>query len=843
MEKQIKIALAGNPNSGKTTLFNALTGSNQFVGNWPGVTVEKKEGKLKKHDDVVIMDLPGIYSLSPYTLEEVVSRNYLITERPDAILNIVDGTNLERNLYLTTQLTELGIPVVVAINMMDVVKKNGDQINVEELSRQLGCPVVEISALKSTGIMEAAEAAVSAAAGPHTEPQHTFSGPVEHAIAHIEEAVLHDKPAAQQRWYAIKIFERDDKVLEQLQIPADVMQHIETDIKAAETELDDDAESIITNERYVYIAQVIKSCYKKKSAGKLSASDKIDKIVTNRWLGLPIFAAVMFIVYWVAMVGVGAPATDWANDGLFGDGWHLFGIGSSAYSDAADEYATASDAISGYYELDTEAEDFDADTALAEMKAVTADSESTTIEVEDEETLALNDMTVYYDSIPADADEKTTIGMSYVDAVSYFEENGFDEPDPADYGVWVPGVPVLVGNALEAAGAADWLSGLILDGIVAGVGAVLGFVPQMLVLFLMLAFLEACGYMARIAFVLDRIFRKFGLSGKSFIPMLIGTGCGIPGVMASRTIENERDRRMTIMTTCFIPCGAKMPIIGLIAGALFGGSSWVATSAYFIGFAAIIISGIILKKTKLFAGDPAPFVMELPAYHVPAWGNVLRATWERGWSFIKRAGTVILAATIILWFLQGFGFENGAFTMVEDQDNSILAIVASAISWIFIPQGFGNWRATVASISGLIAKENVVGTFGVLYHYADELSDNGDEIWPEVAASFTALSAYSFMIFNLLCAPCFAAMGAIKREMNNGKWTAIAIGYMCLFAYCASLVVYQIGGLITGEVGFNFFTIVAVAIIAFTIYLLFRPNKYVGVNEVQFDSKKAVASK
>ena len=521
------------------------------------------------------MDLPGIYSLSPYTLEEVVSRNYLITERPDAILNIVDGTNLERNLYLTTQLTELGIPVVVAINMMDVVKKNGDQINVNELSRQLGCPVVEISALKGTGIMEAAEAAVSAAAGPHTEPQHTFSGPVEHAIAHIEEAVLHDKPAAQQRWYAIKIFERDDKVLEQLQIPADVMQHIETDIKAAETELDDDAESIITNERYVYIAQVIKSCYKKKSAGKLSASDKIDKIVTNRWLGLPIFAAVMFIVYWVAMVGVGAPATDWANDGLFGDGWHLFGIGSSAYSEAADEYTTASDAISGYYELDTEAEDFDADTALAEMKAVTADSESTTIEVEDEETLAINDMTVYYDSIPDDADEKTTIGMTYVDAVSYFEENGFDEPDPADYGVWVPGVPVLVGNALEAAGAADWLSGLILDGIVAGVGAVLGFVPQMLVLFLMLAFLEACGYMARIAFVLDRIFRKFGLSGKSFIPMLIGTGCGIPGVMASRTIENERDRRMTIMTTTFIPCGAKVPFIGMIAGALFGGSAWV----------------------------------------------------------------------------------------------------------------------------------------------------------------------------------------------------------------------------------------------------------------------------
>ena len=843
MEKQIKIALAGNPNCGKTTLFNALTGSNQFVGNWPGVTVEKKEGKLKKHDNVVIMDLPGIYSLSPYTLEEVVARNYLVGERPDAILNIIDGTNLERNLYLTTQLTELGIPVVIAINMMDVVRKNGDQINVAELSRELGVRIIEISALKGDGVMEAAEAAVKAAEGTKTVPMHTFSGPVEHAIAHIEEAAVHNLPEEQQRWYAIKIFERDDKVLEKLSIPADIMTHIETDIQAAETELDDDAESIITNERYVYIAELIKSCYKKHNQGQLSASDKIDRIVTNRWLGLPIFAVVMYLVYYIAMVTVGSAATDWANDGLFGDGWHLFGMGTSEYTEVADNYTAASEAISAYYELDTEADDFDPDAALADMKAVQPDSASTTIEVEDEETLAMNDMTVYYDAIPADADEETTVGMSYLDAVTYFEENGFDEPDPADYGVWVPGVPVLIGNALEAAGAADWLNGLILDGIVAGVGAVLGFVPQMLVLFLMLAFLEACGYMARIAFVLDRIFRKFGLSGKSFIPILVGTGCGVPGVMASRTIENERDRRMTIMTTCFIPCGAKMPIIGLIAGALFGGSSWVATSAYFIGFAAIIISGIILKKTKLFAGDPAPFVMELPAYHVPAWGNVLRATWERGWSFIKRAGTVILAATIILWFLQGFGFENGAFTMVEDQDNSILAIVASAISWIFIPQGFGNWRATVASISGLIAKENVVGTFGVLYHYADELSDNGDEIWPEVAASFTAISAYSFMIFNLLCAPCFAAMGAIKREMNNGKWTAIAIGYMCLVAYCASLVVYQIGGLITGEVGFNFFTIVAIAIIAFTIYLLFRPNKYAGVNEVSFDSKKAVASK
>ena len=844
MEKQIKIVLAGNPNCGKTTLFNALTGSNQFVGNWPGVTVEKKEGRLKKHDDVVIMDLPGIYSLSPYTLEEVVARNYLITERPDAILNIIDGTNLERNLYLTTQLTELGIPVVIAINMMDIVRKNGDEINVKELSREIGCEIIEISALKGDGVMDAAEVAIRAAKGTKTVPMHTFSGPVEHAIAHIEEAAVHNMPEEQQRWYAIKIFERDDKVLEQLKIPTETLDHIEEDIKAAETELDDDAESIITNERYVYIAQLIKGCYKKKSTEKLSASDKIDKIVTNRWLGLPIFAVVMFFVYYIAMVAVGAPATDWANDGVFGDGWHLLGIGSAAYGDASDEYTAATEAADAFVGLDAEEEGFDASATLDALKNFEPIEDTATVEVEDEETLAISEKTAYYDILPEGADKMDdVVQMTYVDAVSYFEENGFDEPDPADYGVWVPGVPVLIGDALNAAGTADWLNGLILDGIVAGVGAVLGFVPQMLVLFLMLAFLEACGYMARIAFVLDRIFRKFGLSGKSFIPMLIGVGCGVPGIMASRTIENERDRRMTIMTTCFIPCGAKIPIIGLIAGALFGGSSWVATSAYFIGFAAIIISGIILKKTKLFAGDPAPFVMELPAYHVPAWGNVLRATWERGWSFIKRAGTVILAATIILWFLQGFGFENGAFTMVEDQDNSILAIVASAISWIFIPQGFGNWRATVASISGLIAKENVVGTFGVLYHYADELSDNGDEIWPEVAASFTALSAYSFMIFNLLCAPCFAAMGAIKREMNNGKWTAIAIGYMCLFAYCASLVVYQIGGLITGEVGFNFFTIVAVAIIAFTIYLLFRPNKYEGVNEVQFDSKKAVASK
>ena len=816
MEKQIRIALAGNPNCGKTTLFNALTGSNQFVGNWPGVTVEKKEGKLKKHDDVIIMDLPGIYSLSPYTLEEVVARNYLITERPDAILNIIDGTNLERNLYLTTQLTELGIPVVIAINMMDVVRKNGDQINVAELSRELGCEIVEISALKGDGVMQAAEAAVKAAKSGKTIPMHTFSGPVEHAIAHIEEAAVHNMPEEQQRWYAIKIFERDDKVLEKLTIPAETMQHIESDIKAAEAELDDDAESIITNERYVYIAQIIKGCYKKKNHGQLSASDKIDKIVTNRWLGLPIFAVVMFLVYWVAMVGVGAPATDWANDGLFGDGWHLFGIGTAEYTEVADNYTAAMDAVSGYYELDTEAENFDADAALADMKAVQPDADSATIEVEDEETLAQNEMTVYYDAIPEDADEESTVGMTYVDAVSYLEENGFDEPDPADYGVWVPGIPVLIGNGLEAAGTADWLSGLILDGIVAGVGAVLGFVPQMLVLFLMLAFLEACGYMARIAFVLDRIFRKFGLSGKSFIPMLIGTGCGIPGVMASRTIENERDRRMTIMTTTFIPCGAKVPFISMVAGAIFGGAAWVATSAYFVGMAAIIISGIMLKKTKMFAGDPAPFVMELPAYHWPTVGNVLRSMWERGWSFIKKAGTIILLSTIVIWFTTYFGWVDGTFQMLSEEqiDASILAKIGNAIAWIFAPLGWGTWQAAVASITGLIAKENIVGTMGILY----------PDGWTEIGAAFTQISGYSFLVFNLLCAPCFAAIGAIKREMNNAKWTWFAIGYQCGFAYVVALMINQFGNAFTGSLNV-LGLIAAVAALALIVYMLFKPYK------------------
>ena len=820
MDKQIKIALAGNPNCGKTTLFNALTGSNQFVGNWPGVTVEKKEGKLKKHDNVIIMDLPGIYSLSPYTLEEVVARNYLIGERPDAILNIIDGTNLERNLYLTTQLTELGIPVVIAINMMDVVRKNGDQINVAELSRELGVRIIEISALKGDGVMEAAEAAVKAAEGTKTVPMHTFSGPVEHAIAHIEEAAVNNMPEEQQRWYAIKIFERDDKVLEKLSIPADVMTHIDADIQAAEKELDDDAESIITNERYVYIAENIKGCYKKKSQGQLSASDKIDRIVTNRWLGLPIFALVMYLVYWVAMVGVGAPATDWANDGLFGDGWHLLGIGTAEYTEVSDNYTAASEAINAFTGIDTGAEDFDADAAMAELKAFQPSEETASVDVEDEETLAINEMTAYYDVIPADADEDATVAMTYVDAVSYFEENGFDEPDPADYGVWVPGIPVLIGNGLEAAGAADWLNGLILDGIVAGVGAVLGFVPQMLVLFLMLAFLEACGYMARIAFVLDRIFRKFGLSGKSFIPMLIGTGCGVPGIMASRTIENERDRRMTIMTTTFIPCGAKVPFISMVAGAIFGGAAWVATSAYFVGMAAIIISGIMLKKTKMFSGDPAPFVMELPAYHWPTLLNVLRSMWERGWSFIKKAGTIILLSTIVVWFTTYFGWVDGAFQMLsEDQiDYSILAKIGGLVAWIFAPLGWGNWQAAVASITGLVAKENIVGTLGILYGGGD------GTVYQNLGAAFTAVSGYSFLVFNLLCAPCFAAIGAIKREMNNAKWTWFAIGYQCGFAYLCALMVEQFGNAFTGNL--NVLGLIAgIAALALIIYMLFRPYK------------------
>ena len=835
----LRIALAGNPNSGKTTLFNALTGSNQFVGNWPGVTVEKKEGKLKKHDGVTITDLPGIYSLSPYTLEEVVARNYLIGERPDAILNIVDGTNLERNLYLTTQLTELGIPVVVAINMMDVVRKNGDKINIEELSRELGVKIVEISALKGDGIMQAADAAIDAAKNTKTLPMNIFTGVVEHTLAHIEEAAVHNMPQEQQRWYAIKIFERDDKVLAQLNLSDDIKNHIEEDIKAAEKELDDDSESIITNERYVFIASLIKNCYKKKHVGKFSKSDKIDRVVTNRWLGLPIFALIMFLVYWIAMGPFGSMLTDWANDGVFGDGWHLFGIGSSKYEDAAGEYSDAMNALKAFgFDIDTEAEDFDAGKVLAEIKAFKPESDNATatVEVEDEETLATSDMTVYYSEIPKDkVDDEETVQMTYLDAVKYFTESNaeFAEPDPADYGVWVTGIPVLVGNGLEAANAPEWLSGLINDGIVAGVGAVLGFVPQMLILFLLLAFLEACGYMARIAFVLDRIFRKFGLSGKSFIPMLIGTGCGVPGIMASRTIENERDRRMTIMTTTFIPCGAKVPFISMIAGAIFGGSAWVATSAYFIGMAAIVISGIMLKKTKMFAGDPAPFVMELPAYHLPTVGNLLRSMWERGWSFIKKAGTIILLSTIFVWFTSRFGWGADGFGMLAEDElqKSILGYIGRGICWIFAPLGWGEWQATVASVTGLVAKENIVGTMGVLYGASGN-------VYATLAATFSGIAGYSFLVFNLLCAPCFAAIGAIKREMNSPKWTWFAIGYQCLFAYAVSLMIYQFGSIFTGSINV-IGLIAAVLVLAFIVYMLFF-KKY---HEATTLNKKVKVSK
>ena len=821
----IRIALAGNPNSGKTTLFNALTGSNQFVGNWPGVTVEKKEGKLKKHDGVIVTDLPGIYSLSPYTLEEVVARNYLIGERPDAILNIVDGTNLERNLYLTTQLTELGIPVVVAINMMDIVKKEGDKIDIAELSRQIGCPVMEISALKETGIAEAAQAAIHAAKSGRTIPQHSFSGPVEHALAHIEEAVVHDLPEEQQRWYAVKIFERDEKVLEALKLEPDVLAHIEEDIKSAETELDDDAESIITNEWYIYIASLIKACYKKKTIKKLTNSDKIDRVVTNRWLGLPVFAVVMFLVYYIAMVTVGTAATDWANDGLFGDGYHLFGIGSAQSEEKAEDYAAAVSALAAYgFEFDTEDEDFDAGVLLADLKEFSADNASAEAEVTDDETLEVSAVTVYFNEIPADADEEEINAMTFKDAVAYFDKNGFYEPDPAQDGIWVPGVPALLDNALlDADGNArvpDWLYGLIQNGIVAGVGAVLGFVPQMLVLFFLLAFLEGCGYMARIAFVLDRVFRKFGLSGKSFIPMLVGTGCGIPGIMASRTIENERDRRMTIMTTTFIPCGAKLPFIAMIAGALFGGSAWVSVSAYFIGMAAIIVSGIMLKKTKRFSGDPAPFVMELPAYHLPTLKNVLRSTWERGWSFIKKAGTIILLSTVVVWFTSFFGWVGGSFRMLEEEEmgHSILAIIGKAFAWVFAPLGWGNWKAAVASVTGLVAKENIVGTMGILY---------GD--WAGIAGAFaTKFAGFAFLVFNLLCAPCFAAIGAIKREMNNRGWTWFAILYQCGFAYAVALMINQFGNLFTGNlasgagIAVNIGGLaVAVLLLSLAVYMLF----------------------
>ncbi len=804
MARELSIALAGNPNCGKTTLFNALTGSNQFVGNWPGVTVEKKEGKLKGHKDVVIMDLPGIYSLSPYTLEEVVARNYLVGERPDAILNIVDGTNLERNLYLTTQLTELGIPVVLAINMMDLVKKNGDHIDIKELSRELGCPVVEISALKGTGVMEAAQAAIDAAGSDATIPQHTFSGAVEHALAHIEEAAVHDMPPEQQRWYAIKIFERDDKVLEKLNLPQAVMSHIEKDIQAAEEELDDDAESIITNERYVYIASMLKGCYKKKSAGQMTVSDKIDRVVTNRFAALPIFALVMIVVYYISVSTVGTWVTDWTNDGLFGDGFHLFGSGSAAYESAMADYA-AENVYTDELVLNVQ----------AAVDAGVVGAEDILGAIEEEDFGAFDEAYGSYGDALAEAG---------YDISAIYDEAMENAPDTSEFGTWVPGIPVLVENGLNAVGCADWLQSLILDGIVAGVGAVLGFVPQMLVLFIFLAFLESCGYMARIAFVMDRIFRRFGLSGKSFIPMLIGTGCGVPGVMASRTIENERDRRMTIMTTTFIPCGAKLPIISLIAVAIFGGAWWVGPSAYFLGIAAIVISGIMLKKTRMFSGDPAPFVMELPAYHWPTVGNILRSMWERGWSFIKKAGTIILLASIVIWAGSCFGVVDGQFMFSTEMEleQSVLGIIGGAICWIFSPLGFGNIKATVATIMGLVAKEEVVGVFGVLDF-----------------EGMSALAGYAFLAFNLLCAPCFAAIGAIRREMNSAKWTWFAIGYQCGLAYVVSLIIYQLGMLFTGSpniIG----VIVAIVFIVLIVYMLFRPYKEATTLKSRGKSKAAV---
>lgn len=792
LHMEIKIALAGNPNSGKTTLFNALTGSNQFVGNWPGVTVEKKEGKLKKYDNVIIMDLPGIYSLSPYTLEEVVARNYLIDERPDVILNIIDGTNLERNLYLTTQLKEIGIPVVVAINMMDVVRKNGDKIRIDELSKHLGCKVVEISALKGTGIFDAAMAAVDAANDEPLVPKHNFSGVVEHALAHIEEAAIHDMPSEQQRWYAVKIFERDDKVLEKLNLSKSIIDHIEEDIRTAEKELDDDAESIITNERYEYVAAILQGAYKKRNAGKLSTSDKIDKVVTNRVLALPIFAAIMFLVYFISVTTVGSWATDWANDGVFGDGWHL--TGQSEYNDAMNDYAEE------YLFTDELVSTVD-----AAVKADVVGAGDVQEAINDCDYAAFDEAYGSYgDSL---ANEGYDIS-AFVDAA--VGENAEGVPDTTEYGIYVPGVPALVGSLLDKINCADWLNSLIIDGIIGGVGAVLGFVPQMLVLFVFLAFLESCGYMSRVAFLMDRIFRKFGLSGKSFIPILIGTGCGVPGIMASRTIENEHDRRMTIITTTFIPCSAKLPIIALISSALFGGAWWVAPSAYFAGITAIIISGIMLKKTKMFSGDPAPFVMELPAYHWPTFGNVMRSVWERASSFIKKAGTVILLATIVIWVGSHFGIlESGGFGFSADMEleASVLGMIGNAVKWIFSPLGFGSIKAAIATIMGLLAKEEVVGVFGVLDF-----------------EGFTPVAGYSFLIFNLLCAPCFAAMGAIRREMNSMKWTLFAIGYQCGFAYVVSLIIYQFGMLFTGQA--NIIGVIAAVIaLAFLIFMLVRPYK------------------
>lgn len=822
---EIKIALAGNPNCGKTTLFNALTGSNQYVGNWPGVTVEKKEGKLKKHKDVTITDLPGIYSLSPYTLEEVVARNYLIDERPDAILNIVDGTNLERNLYLTTQLTELGIPVVVAVNMIDVVNRNGDKISLDALSAAIGCKVVEISALKGTGLTEAANAAVEAAKSGNMEPTHSFSGTVEHALAHIEEVTVHNLPEEQQRWYAVKLFERDKMVLDKLKLDKSVVEHIEKDIARVEKKLDDDSESIITNERYIYIASIIKTCLKKQNAGKLTTSDKIDKVVTNRYLSIPIIALVMFVIYYVSVTTIGTVFTDWANDGVFGDGWHLFGIGAGQYEEVSEEFTDAQTIINGFIEyeaengmdidsvtaaLDTKSEYFEAETAKRELAAfvnAVNKSDKAKFLVEDEETLATEEQTASYKKL------KKAVKV-------YTESYDCTPPNPATYGIWIPGVPVLVENGLDSINCADWLKALILDGIIAGVGAVLGFVPQILVLFFLLAFLEGCGYMARIAFIMDRFFRKFGLSGKSFIPILIGTGCGVPGIMASRTIENDRDRRITIATTTFIPCSAKLPFIAMMAGAIFGGAPWVAPSAYFMGIMAIVCSGIILKKTKLFAGDPAPFVMELPAYHMPALGNVLRAMWERGWSFIKKAGTIILLFTILVWFLTFFGFVDGNLRMLSEDEigHSILATIGNCIAWIFTPLGWGNWQTAVASLTGLIAKENIVGTMGVLYGAGD------GTVYQNIHSVFNAASGYSFLAFNLLCAPCVAAIAAMAREMNSPKWTFFAVGYQCGFAYAVALVINQLGSAFVGQpniIGI----IVSGLILAFATFMLFKPVK------------------
>ncbi len=804
----IKIALAGNPNSGKTTLFNALTGSNQFVGNWPGVTVEKKEGKLKKHDDVIVTDLPGIYSLSPYTLEEVVARNYLINERPDVILNIVDGTNLERNLYLTTQLKELGIPVLVAVNMLDLLKKQDSVIDCEKLEKRLGLKVINISALKGTNIEAAAELAIKLGLENKVDSsEKIFNQIVETAISKIENELKEIKES-EKRWYAIKLFERDTNVLEKLKLDNETLDRIEKIVKEVEKENDDDAESIITNERYLYIEKLVEGLYVKKESSHLSISDKIDRVVTNRWLGLPIFAVIMFLIYYISMVSVGANATDWANDGLFGDGYHLFGIGSGQYEEVSEEYGDAYNVIDAFIGIEQEASFNDIKEAYTQVEK----GSTATYVLEDEETLASEEVTYTYEDLS--------------EAIETMEAYELEEPDPADYGLWVPGVPVLVESLLDSLNAADWLKGLVLDGIVAGVGAVLGFVPQMLVLFLLLAFLEACGYMARIAFVLDRIFRRFGLSGKSFIPILIATGCGIPGIMASRTIENQRDRRMTIMTTTFIPCGAKIPFIAMIAGAIFNNSPLISTSAYFLGMASIIISGIILKKTKAFAGQPSPFVMELPAYHWPTVGNLLRSMWERGWSFIKKAGTIILLSTIVIWFLSRFGFTSEGFMMLEEDaiDLSILALLGKAISWIFVPLGWGNWQAAVASITGLVAKENIVGTMGTLYS-AENLT-----AYESMAQVFTKISGYSFLAFNLLCAPCFAAIGAIKREMNSPKWTWFAIGYQCGFAYLVALLINQLGNTFVGNINVVGL-IVSICIIILAIYMLFRPYKEATVLE------------